>query len=292
MRNNSNRLVASSPQDGDLSAQMLSQNKEIISVDSEGIFNFTTPTEFVELPSKGRYYPEGHILHNVESLEIRFMTAKDEDILTSKSLIKQGVVIDRLVDNLLVDKRVKASVMLSGDKNAILVAARATAFGSEYVTKMTCPSCNYVSDYTFDLAEIQAKEIPDLEQLGVEETEDGTFVFKTPKTNVEVEIKILSSKEEADIVQSMDKRSKKGLPESALTTLLSAIIVSVNGVTNKVQLYQFVENLPTQDSRHIKNIYQKILPSLDMRQQFACPNCSFNQEVDIPITVDFFWSDR
>lgn len=292
MRNNSNRFVASSPQDGDISAQMLSQDKEILSVDGNGVFNFTTPTEFVELPSKGKYYPEDHILHNVESLEIRFMTAKDEDILTSKSLIKQGVVIDRLVDNILVDKRIKAIEMLSGDKNAILVAARATAFGSDYTTKMTCPSCNYISDYTFDLNEVNPKEIPNLEELGVEETEDGTFTFRTPKTNVEVEIKILSSKEEAQILQSMDKRSKKGLPESALTTLLSAIIVSVNGITNKVQLFQFVENLPTQDSRHIKNTYQKILPALDMRQHFSCPNCSFNQEVDIPITVDFFWSDR
>lgn len=289
MRNNSNRFVAPTPEDGDISAQMANNKSDLLSVNSEGFFDFTTPTEFVDLPSQGRHYPEGHVLSNVESVEIRFMTAKDEDILTSKSLIKQGVVIDRLVDNLVVDKRIKAADMLSGDKNAILVAARSTAFGSNYSTKVTCPSCGGITEYEFDLSEIKPKERPDLEQLNVEETEDGTFVFETPRTKVQIEIRILSSKEETALLQGIEKRSKKGLPESPLTSLLNSIIVSVNGSKNNVQIYKFIENLPSQDSRHIKSIYQKIIPSLNMKQDFSCSNCSFNQEVDIPITVDFFW---
>lgn len=291
MRNNSNRFVAPTAEDGDTPPQAMNMKSDIMSTNSEGLFNFATPTEYVELPSGGRYYLDDHPLHNVDKLEIRFMTAKDEDILTSKSLMKQGVAIDRLIDNLLVDKRIRSTDLLSGDKNALLIAARASAFGAEYRTKVTCPSCGTVCEHQFDLTEIKPKELPDFEELAVEETEDGTFTFMTPRTKVEVEIKLLSSKEESDLVQQIERRAKKGLPEGTLTSLLNSIIVSVNGVTNRVQLYQFVENLPSQDSRHIKNIYQKIIPSLNMKQDFSCSSCNYNQEVDIPITVDFFWSN-
>ena len=67
----------------------------------EGALTFTTPTEFVELPSGGNYYPEGHRLHGEQTVEIKFMTAKEEDILTSKTLIKQGVALERLLKSVI-----------------------------------------------------------------------------------------------------------------------------------------------------------------------------------------------
>ena len=116
--------------------------------------DFATPTEFVELPSKGRFYPEGHSLYQQETIEIKYMTAKDEDILTSPTLLKKGMAVDRFLQNVILDKRIKVSSLLSGDKNAILVASRINGFGHEYTTKVTCPACAAVSENAFDLSEV------------------------------------------------------------------------------------------------------------------------------------------
>ena len=103
--------------------------------------NFATPTEFVDLPSKGAYYPEGHPLHGQSSIEIKFMTARDEDILTSPTLLKKGLAIDKFLQNIIVNRAINVDTILSGDKNAILVASRINGFGAEYITKVSCPAC-------------------------------------------------------------------------------------------------------------------------------------------------------
>ena len=113
--------------------------------------DFSTPTELVDLPSKGRFYPEGHPLHGQETVEIKFTTAKDEDILTSPSLLKKGIAIDRLIQNVILNKDINVSTLLSGDKSAIMIASRINGFGAEYKTKVTCPSCEEQSEATFDL---------------------------------------------------------------------------------------------------------------------------------------------
>ena len=111
---------------------------------------FSTPTEFVELPSGGKNYPEGHPLHNVDSLEIRYMTAKEEDILTSRTLLKKGIAVDRMLQSLIIDKSISVDDMLTGDKNALIVAARVSGYGAEYSTSVSCPACGTSSKYTFD----------------------------------------------------------------------------------------------------------------------------------------------
>ena len=65
-----------------------------------------TPTQVVDLPSKGLFYPQDHPWYGKESVEIRFMTAKDEDILVNKSYIQKGIVLDKLISSILLDKRV------------------------------------------------------------------------------------------------------------------------------------------------------------------------------------------
>jgi hypothetical protein len=115
--------------------------------------DFSTPTEFVELPSEGRYYPEDHPLHNESVVEIRHMTAKDEDILTSRALLKKGLALDRFLKNILVDKRIDMDSLYVGDKNAILVGARVTGYGPSYDTQITCPVCATTNKFSFDLDE-------------------------------------------------------------------------------------------------------------------------------------------
>ena len=117
-------------------------------------FNWSVPTEFVELPSKGKFYTPGHPVHNVEAIEIKYMTAKEEDILSDRALLKKGMAVDRALQNLIVDKNIKIENLLIGDKNALLVAARKTGFGPEYTTRVTCPACGEVDDYSFDLDDL------------------------------------------------------------------------------------------------------------------------------------------
>ena len=147
VRNNENRLGHREPSDSSPvpQAQQAAQSSP---------FSFVVPTEFVTLPSKGKYYPEGHPLHGVEVIEVSHMTAKEEDILTSKSLLRKGVAIDRLLQSVIVDKRVDPNGLLIGDKNAIIVATRIHAYGEDYETKVTCPACGTTSNYGFDLSQI------------------------------------------------------------------------------------------------------------------------------------------
>ena len=120
-----------------------------------GGLKFITPTEFVELPSKGLFYPDDHPLFNQEVIEIKHMTTKEEDILTSVALLKKGLALDRMLESIIVDKRIKTDNLLVGDKNALLVAARAHGYGAAYETAITCPRCDATQDYSFDLSALK-----------------------------------------------------------------------------------------------------------------------------------------
>ena len=130
--------------------------------------DFVTPTQIVELPSKGRY-PENHPLHGKDSIEIKYMTAKDEDILTNRSLLKKGLAIDRLIQNLIKDKSINARSLYVGDRNAIIIYARASAYGEDYNTKLQCPACGEVSKVTFDLSDHEAYHGDDWAGLEIEQ---------------------------------------------------------------------------------------------------------------------------
>jgi len=254
--------------------------------------DFSTPTEIVDLPSKGRFYPEGHPLHNTETIEIKYMTAKDEDILTSPTLLKKGLAIDRFLLNVILDRRVRVDSLLTGDKNAILVASRINGFGAEYTTKVTCPGCATVSENKFDLAEVTANHGDDFEDHNIVPTEQGTFIVKLPRTKFEVEVRLLTSKDENELIAKMQTNKKRGAYETNLTDQLKKIIVSVNGVDDLQTISKVVNSLPAFDSRHLRAAYFKVVPGLDMTQYFACQTCGFEKEVDIPLTVDFFWSKQ
>ena len=254
--------------------------------------NFATPTEFVELPSKGRYYPEGHPLHGQGTIEIKFMTARDEDILTSPTLLKKGLAIDRFLQNVIVNKAINIDTLISGDKNAIVIASRINGFGSDYTTKISCPSCQTTVDNSFDLSAVEVYEGGDLGDYDIRQSGSGTYMITLPKTKVEVETRLLTSKDENELAAMMMQKKKKKALETNLTDQLRKIVVSVNGISDPRSLHQFVMSLPAFDSRYLRSAYLKVVPGMDMTQNFACENCGFEQEVDIPMTVDFFWSNK
>lgn len=251
--------------------------------------SFSTPTEFVDLPSAGRYYPEGHPLHGVENVEIKFMTAKDEDILSSRNLIKQGVVIDRLLSNVIVDKRVKPDDMLVGDKNALIVAARVTGYGEEYNTNVNCPVCGLASQFSTNLQEIEPSRGGSEGTEGVKETDNGTFTFMLPRSKATVEVRLLTGADEKKLQQLSQKKKKYDLGETTFTDQLRTMIVSVNGEDNTSLISSLIENMPASDSRYFREVFRKITPNIDMTQTFECQNCGHSGNMEVPFTADFFW---
>ena len=251
--------------------------------------SFTTPTEIVGLPSKGKYYPPEHVLHNVDNVEIKFMTAKEEDILSSRSLIREGVVLDRLLSNVIIDKRININDLLVGDKNMLVVAARITGYGELYDTNVNCPVCGLASQYSFDLTGAEINHGGALDASGVMETEEGTFKFVLPKTKIEVEVRLMNGHDEKKLNHMADKKKKYNLGETTYTDQLRASIIAVNGDTDIGVVGSFVENMPALDSRHFRNTMNKITPNISMSQVFNCQNCGHEGDMEVPFTADFFW---
>ncbi len=250
--------------------------------------SFVTPTEFVDLPSKGEFYAQGHPLHKQDTVEIRFMTAKDEDILTSRTLLKKGLVIERLLQNIVVNKAINPADLLVGDRNAIIVAARSTGYGSEYKTKLNCPSCGEYVEYDFDLGEASVTEAEASEE--VTRTENGTFVIRIPKMNLDIETRLLTGRDETYLSKLASSKKKHDLGDTVLTDQFRQFIVSVNGQSGKDIINALIENMPAYDSRFLRKHYQAIVPNVDLTQNFECSSCELEQEMEVPFTADFFWS--
>ena len=257
-------------------------------VDPAAVLDFVTPTEFVELPSKGIGYPSGHPLYNKETVEIRFMTAKDEDILTSRSLLKKGIALDRLIDNLLVDKTFGAKDILVGDRNAIIIAARSSAYGHLYETKVQCPACQTTNKVTFDLSNPYIFE-GDLTEFDVEETEQGTYIATTPKSGIKVELRLLTGHDESKILKLMNANKKQ---EEIVSSQMKMYIKSVNGHPEAAYVNYFVENVPALEARWLRKCYENLAPNIKVSENFECSNCGHEQEMEVPFNTDFFWPDQ
>jgi transcription elongation factor Elf1 len=252
--------------------------------------HFVTPTDFVELPSRGQYYAEDHPLYGQEHLEIRQMTAKDEDILTSPTLLKKGVAVERLIQNLIVDKNIKADDLLVGDKNAILITARTSAYGALYETKIQCPFCNHYSNYEFDLKEVKVHHGEENVE-NVTLTEDKTFSVTLPSSDAEVEIKLLTGADEQKYIFMLQQNKKHNLRQATVTDQMKMFVVSVGGVSDPTQVSNFIDNMPAKDSRHLRSTYSKVNPAIDLTQYFACLYCNSETKLEVPLTADFFWPE-
>jgi len=255
--------------------------------------DYVTPTEFIELPSKGQYYPEGHPLRNKETVEIRFMTAKDEDILTSRALLKKGVALDRLINNLVVEQGVDASSMLIGDRNAVVIAARASAYGHIYKTTAACPSCTEKSKHSFNLLEPTVYDGSEHEDYDITHREDGLYDITLPYSKIVVTARQLIGTDETKIVQRLQRKtSKKEEIETTVTDQMLAYIVAVNHYPDQRAIKHVVHNLIAKETRYLRNAYAAITPDLKITGDFECPSCGHEQELEVPFGADFFWPDR
>ncbi len=250
-----------------------------------GGFSFVVPTEFVDLPSQGRFYPQGHPLHGQSSIEIKQMTAKEEDILTSRTLLKKGIALEKLIQSLVVDKTIDTTSLLIGDRNAIIIAARVSGYGSQYNTSVTCPSCGTKQDYGFDLNSAHMVTGETREDLQTTTNGDGTITCVLPKTQITVVARLLTGREESKILKLNDN-------QGLISTQLQSVIVSANGDSSPQAIQYVANNLPSFDSRHLRMVVKMATPNIDLTQTFTCTNCQHTQEMEVPLTADFFWPDR
>ena len=291
MRNNENRT--GSKKKTVAAPEALGENQTENNI--ANIFDFVKPTTFVTLPSAGTLYPEDHPLHGKTEIEIKQMTAKQEDILTSRNLLKKGVAIDRFIQSLLTDSSIKVDDLLVGDKSAILIAARIDGYGSAYTTSVTCPSCSTSSDYTFDLQEEQdnllsdssdktSLELPD----NVTKTTDGTFKIQL-NAGFEAEVRPLFSSDEKRLIKTINNRQQSKLEETSVTDQLRMMIVSLAGYSDRKTINKAIELMPVRAVREIRDTYQKIIPNVDLKRTFSCDSCGTETMLEVPLTAEFFW---
>jgi len=268
--------------DDDLKSQF---TKEYVT--NVDVGNYDGPTEIIPLPSKGYFYPEGHPLAE-GTIEIKYMTAKEEDILSSASLIKQGVVIDKLLQSLIVTK-VRYDDLLLMDKNALFIAARVLAYGNAYQAEITCPACESKQTDYIDLSSFEEKSV-DWSQFVKGKT---TFDFTLPMTKKTLTLKFLTHGDDKIINENL-KASKKMAKltgvDPELTTRLRQMIVAIDGNTDGAEIYKFSQNMLSRDSLALREYLKKLTPDIDTSFNYECENCGHtNHKMAVPITVSFFW---
>lgn len=250
--------------------------------------NIEIPTAVVPLPSRGLVYPSDSPLYNKDQLEIKGMTASEENILMSRALIKKGTVITELIKACMIDPRIDVNSMLSGDRNALMVAIRITGYGSEYIVPVECPKCESRKEYHINLSDL------DIKFIEVEPSVPGqnAFSFTLPVTKKVVTFKFLTGKEEEEIVATAEARKKKGLQSDvAITTRLQYSIIAVDGNTDRSYISKFAQYMPARDSLSLRHYIDENEPGIEMKFPFECQNaeCGHSEVMTVPMGPSFFW---
>ena len=241
---------------------------------------FKFPTEVVELPSKGLFYPEDHILRSGK-VEMKYMTAKEEDILSNQNFISKGIVLDKLLESLTLNK-FDIKDLITGDKNAILVASRVLGYGKDY-------SFTYDGkEYNVDLSTLEPNPVD--EKLWKKDKNE--FSYTLPTTGHVITFKLLTHGDEkkmSDEIKGLQKIYKDTNPE--LTTRLKHIILSVDGDVESRTIRQFVDNnLLARDARSFREYIRSVTPEIEIKFDYEGSN-GIEEGATVPIGLNFFWPD-
>lgn len=253
-------------------------------------FGMEIPVEAVPLPSKGVIYSPDSSSHNRATIDIRAMTAKEEDILTSRALIKKGTVISALLKSCIVDKSIDVEAMISGDRNALMTAIRITGYGSEYAVEVNCPECEEKVKQDFNLSELPIKGL----EISPITPGENSFEFDLPISKKKVVFRFATGKDERLMSIESDRRKKRKLGgdvDNLITSRLLNNIITVDGVDDKNKISTFVKNMPARDSRSLRKHIDDNEPGIEMKSWMHCPHCFEQSEVNLPIGASFFWPD-
>ena len=240
------------------------------------------PTETVELPSKGLIYPLENPLSSGK-IEMKYMTAKEEDILSNQNYIKSGVVFDKLLKSLIMSP-IDYDDLCIGDKNAILISARILGYGKDYQIKYPHPVTGEEELITIDLSTLENKNI-DYSSL----KNQNEFTFVLPQSKNEVTFKILTHRDEKQIDDEL-KGLKKANLSAEVTTRLKQSIIAINNNRDKKDIRDFVDNyLLAQDARALREYMKQVSPDLDMTFTFVGSDGYTEEGVELPLGVSFFY---
>jgi hypothetical protein len=250
--------------------------------------DYQHPFETINLPSEGRFYPEDSPLRSGQ-VDIKYLTAKEEDILTSTNLIQKNLVFDRLLESIILTKHedgrsVKVGDFLIGDIDAILIAARTLAYGGQYEARAACDVCQESNLVVINLSELEAKEIE------LKTKDDGTFDHKL-NDNVTLTLKLLTRQDERAIQKELSAQTLGNLTRTEVTTRLRAIIVAVNEDTTSKTINEFSNNMLLGDSRNLRDFYGDVVPGIDFDFDFKCSDCGNESTGRLVLGPKFFWPD-
>ena len=246
------------------------------------------PIEIIELPSKGKIYSKDNPLSK-GTLELKYMTAREEDILASQNLIRKGVVLDKLFEAVVVQEGVNVDDIFVGDKNAILLATRVLGYGKNYEVEVTDPFTGELQKVTIDLSKIQIKEV-DFAKLNSENVYD----YVLPQSNIPIKFRLLTHKDEVSInseIQALQRLQKdKDGATHEISTRLRHMIVEVDGNTERSFINKWVMNqLRSIDSRSLRNHVKELSPDVDLKFDFTSDLTGETEALDIPFGAGFFY---
>ena len=243
---------------------------------------FKFPTEVVELPSKGLIYPKDNPLSSGK-IEMKYMTAREEDILTNQNYIQKGIVLDKLLESLIVSK-VNYKDIVVGDKNALLIASRVLGYGKDYTFKAI--GKEGFSEFTVDLTTLKDKVLKKKDLI--EEGANG-FEYTLPTTNKSITFKILTHGDEIAIEKEIAGQNKiRPGSNPEITTRLKYIITSIDGDSEKKTIREFVDGyLLAKDSRALREEIRRVSPDVDLKYTGE----DGEEDINIPINLNFFWPD-
>ena len=245
---------------------------------------FKVPTETIELPSQGKVYAEESELSKGK-IEMKYMTAREEDILTNTNLLRQGIAMETVLKSL-IKSPIRYEDLLSGDRNALLIAARILAYGHEYAFSYTDPDTGEVEKIQYDLSNLDHKKI-DVSLLNSK----NEFHFELPFTKNEVTFKLLTVEDEKKIDEEIKGMKKAtGVQPGTMSMRLKHQLTSVNGEHSTKSVRSFIDDgyLLTKDSIELRKYIDSITPDIDTTITFTTKS---GREVtmDLPMTAEFFF---
>lgn len=249
-------------------------------------FGFELPAASVSLPTQGRVYPKGHPLHMAQTVEFRSMTPREEDILMTPTFLKKGTVVTELIRACLLNKDIDVNTLVTGDRNAIMIAIRASGYGELYEPTYNCPKCESKNDLRINLNELQVKT------LSVEPVAEGqnAFKFSLPVSKKNVIFKLPTGKDEQEIIAMAEAKKKKGIQNiSPVTTRLMSSIIEVDGFTDRGTIAKFVQYMPARDSLLLRKFMEEVEPGVQTTIDFACSVCDHGEEIEMPFGLNFLY---
>ena len=244
-------------------------------------------SEPIDLPSKGKFYPTDSPLRNGK-VDVKYMTAKEEDILTNQNLLKQGRALDKLYESLIIGngegQPVNIDDMIVGDKSAIMIATRVLGYGADYEISLTHPDSGKQFKHTVDLTDLKPKQVDLSLYKNSRELE-----YTLPISKKVIVFKIRTTREESEIAREVARQEKAGISKP-ITTALKYCIVSIDGETDKQFISKFIDNdLLARDSLELRKFILTVTPDYDLTIRVTNKENNYDQDITLPIDVNFFW---